>query len=224
MAPNMNPFGYMNHMASADTEKYYLNVESADVFFVCSSEDGEMERIPAHEFILGKHPTLLLYSVFHQCFRSNGVDIQMNNVKPAAFKEFLKYFYMRNPTVAAEYKSDVKKLWQNYMIDQNNTNKSPINVLLDRILALDGNMKTIVPSNPSIPTTKPQTNFNIGHQMRTARTAAPLRLYDDQMSNFLYYQRYQNDLFTFFRRKFKSLIYFCFSSDFFPHWIDLPIR
>lgn len=175
MAPNMNPIDFNNEWASEETEKMYLNADDADVFFSCSSESGEKERIPAHKFVLAAISPFFA-SMLHGPIEHKG-DLDVNGVTPAVFKEFLKKFYIRNATESAEHRSEVKKLWQFYIDDHDD----------DAYLAKRfGNMRLNNNMN-RIPSTNQQTSTNSEHQ--NLKTAEDLRLHDDQTMEFSSCQR-----------------------------------
>lgn len=110
-----NSFVYKNALPSKIGEKLYLDVDSADVFFVLPSKSGGIERVPAHRNILGVISPVFK-SMFYGPIEHEG-DWHVPNVTLAAFKEFLQFFYLENVTIAAENMTDVSKLRKHYLND-----------------------------------------------------------------------------------------------------------
>lgn len=91
----------------------YLSAEEADVFFNCTSALGEKERIPAHKYILAAKSSIFA-TIFYGPIEFDG-NLNVDGVTPAAFKEFLKIFYVKDAIVSTENAFDVNILWMYYM-------------------------------------------------------------------------------------------------------------
>lgn len=93
-------------------ESHYLNEQTADVFFVCKSDNGDV-RVPAHKFILSvKSPPF--HAMFFGTLAEKG-DITIP-ITAAAFKEFLKFSYFSDVQPAMDSIRDVVNLLKQYQM------------------------------------------------------------------------------------------------------------
>lgn len=92
----------------------YLNDATADVYFVIESDDGEIERIPAHKFLLFMRSEVFRV-MFSGTWEENN-DVKIIDASVAAFKEFLQFFYFENVQMTMDYVGDVMRLGQKYLV------------------------------------------------------------------------------------------------------------
>lgn len=92
-------------------KKYYLNVEAADVFFICGTNQ---ERIPAHSFILCEKS-----DVFKMMFEGRSTkdnEIIFRDVPADVFKTFLRFFYCFSFTTDFQNMCEIMDLVKRYNI------------------------------------------------------------------------------------------------------------
>lgn len=101
---------YQNRGLMEDIKALYLNTKAADVNFKFSTGD----RIPAHKNLL-----FVVSNVFDAMFfgdlKETG-DIEITDSSPAAFKEFLQFFYSNEIELTEENIEEVMYLVQKYNI------------------------------------------------------------------------------------------------------------
>lgn len=121
---NPNSTVYKNNLAGTGCEKLYLDTRTSDVTFQfpiansnnsTSSSNGEYIELPAHKSILSA-----ISPVFDAMFfgpaKERG-DIRIVDVTPAAFQEFLQFFYLTKVKLNAEHLIAVMNLGKQYMIN-----------------------------------------------------------------------------------------------------------
>lgn len=100
---------------SSHLHQQYLNSETADVFFECSSEPGQFEQIPAHKFIL-----IMGSEVFKSLFcgesKQEKVLYRIDIASAGAFKEFLQLLYFDYVQLTVKNAPQVMDLVQKYEI------------------------------------------------------------------------------------------------------------
>lgn len=101
----------LNKAVVETTEKLYLNAELADVHFVFKIAN-EVQRIPANKAILAIR-SKVFRSMFFGLLKNEG-DIEMIEGDAEAFKEFLKFFYLRKVTINLENLWEVVRLIDMY--------------------------------------------------------------------------------------------------------------
>lgn len=113
---NPNATVYKNNLAGTGCEKLYLDTRTSDVTFQFpSANSGECIEIPAHKSILSA-----ISPVFDAMFFGPAKelgDVRIVDVTPAAFREFLQFFYLTQVKLSAEHLIDVMNLGKQYMIN-----------------------------------------------------------------------------------------------------------
>lgn len=93
-------------------ERHYLDDESADVFFKCKSNDGEV-RVPAHKIVLSsKSPAF--NAMFYGELREKG-DLTIT-FTAVAFKQFLRFFYFNQHNLTMDSIREVVDLLKQYQM------------------------------------------------------------------------------------------------------------
>lgn len=108
MADN-NVFECENVLCGSKIEKLYLDLRTADVYFVFSND---VDRLPAHKNILSVGS-----SVFEAMFYGSLIekdDILIVDASAAAFKEFLQFFYLNKLRLTSEHIGEVVNLCNKY--------------------------------------------------------------------------------------------------------------
>lgn len=80
-----------NETLAKFTEKLFLDIESADVFFIIDDGFDTVERIPGHKYLLAAISDVF-YAMFYGELKELG-DITVYDVDPDIFKVFLKFAY-----------------------------------------------------------------------------------------------------------------------------------
>lgn len=96
--------------------KLYLDEKTADVFFLLETNDGKIDRIPAHKAILTTGS-----KVFETMFYGSipeGSEVKIPNGNSAAFKEFLQFFYIDQITMTPANINDVMNFVRQYGIER----------------------------------------------------------------------------------------------------------
>ena len=97
-------------------ETHYLNETSADVYFICQSDDRQSEvRVPAHKIILASKSETF-QTMFYGSLPEKG-DVQLASLTASAFKEFLQMFYFNQVGVSMENVNDVVDLSKQYQTE-----------------------------------------------------------------------------------------------------------
>lgn len=100
---------YKNKTLSESGKLLYLDVETADVYFLV----GET-KIPAHKNLLAAAS-----DVFKRMFYGplkETENVRIDGVNETAFKEFLQFFYIENVKLTAEHIGDVMDLGHKYNV------------------------------------------------------------------------------------------------------------
>lgn len=95
-------------------ESMYLDATSADVHFSFGSVDKNppTTRVPAHKHLLAAGGDVFK-RMFYGPLKEDG-DIRVTDTSDAAFKEFLKFFYLSEVELRAESIADIMYLGQKY--------------------------------------------------------------------------------------------------------------
>lgn len=111
--PLVNVFDISN--SSTFSDHLYLSHNSADVYFVFKSENGEIERIPAHKYVL-----IAVSDVYEVMFNGTWTEknkVDISNISAEAFREFLQFFYLRRIKLTEENVAAVMDLGNMYNVD-----------------------------------------------------------------------------------------------------------
>ncbi|XP_055299368.1 BTB/POZ domain-containing protein 6-A-like [Sitodiplosis mosellana] len=94
-------------------EGHYLNEESADVHFICRSDDRQSDvRVPAHKIVLASKSETF-QAMFYGSLPEKG-DVPLPLLTATAFKEFLQLFYFTQVGVTMDNVNDVVDLSKKY--------------------------------------------------------------------------------------------------------------
>lgn len=97
-------------------EAHYLNEASADVHFICQSDDRRSEvRVPAHKIVLASKSETF-QTMFYGSLPEKG-DVQLGSLTANAFKEFLQMFYFNHVDVTMESVHEVVDLSKQYQTE-----------------------------------------------------------------------------------------------------------
>lgn len=110
----MSQSKYANRGLPVAIEKLYLDASTADMHFVFESDDGQSERIPAHKLLLSAYS-----EVFKEMFSvslKEQPDVKIVDASPAAFKQFLQFFYCDEIEMTTENVDEVMRLGQQYLV------------------------------------------------------------------------------------------------------------
>lgn len=101
-------------MISENLGKMYLNEDMADVHFLLKDDNGQFERIPAHKTLLA-----MSSEKFKQIFYGESMNAETNvDASAAAFKEFLRCFYLSKMKLSIENVTEVMSLCEKYEVGQ----------------------------------------------------------------------------------------------------------
>lgn len=103
-----------NSFPLRNIELLYLNEKGADVHFIFNEND---ERIPAHRVILSSLSSVLDNAFFGSIPEKDAVKINDVGVTASAFKEFLKFFYLKEVILSMEHIHSVIHLCHKYQLD-----------------------------------------------------------------------------------------------------------
>ena len=103
-----------NVLARAIGVNLYLDEITADVKFTFKDSD---EIVPAHKSILSIN-SLVFDTMFYGSLPENG-DIPIADASPAAFEEFLQFFYLTTFELTSENIFDVANLCKKYQVTDN---------------------------------------------------------------------------------------------------------
>lgn len=115
MAQQIDSIIYKNHLLLRDTERLYLDADSADVFFVFKRTDQTCRIIPAHKNVLS-----IISAVFDSMFYGPAAqddNINIDDASPEVFREFLQFFYLTAVRLTVENYLDVICLVKKYAIE-----------------------------------------------------------------------------------------------------------
>lgn len=110
-------------------EKLFMDEQTADVHFLFQASSNEStentknppktdafslfsERVAAHKIILSAASTVFEVMFYGSLKEGNTVEIK--DVSPGAFKQFLQFFYLTQPTITLEYVGEVLYLADKY--------------------------------------------------------------------------------------------------------------
>lgn len=93
-------------------ETHYLNEQTADVFFVCNSSDGDV-RVPAHKILLSSKSPAFKPMFFGDLKETGDIRIPFT---ADAFKEFLRFFYFGNVNLTMNSIREVVDLLKLYQM------------------------------------------------------------------------------------------------------------
>lgn len=97
-------------------ESHFLNEQSADVYFVCLSDDKQSEvRVPSHKIVLAAK-SAPFQTMFYGSLPEKG-DVSLPLVTASAFKEFLQLFYFNQIGATIEHVNEVVDLCKQYQMD-----------------------------------------------------------------------------------------------------------
>lgn len=106
---------YKNVLSWRGCEKLYLDARTCDVYFLFKSNSDEYDKIPAHKSILSS-VSPVFDAMFYGSHKQSG-DIKIVDSTPAAFKEFLQFFYRSTVKLTAENVPEVMYLGKEYMLN-----------------------------------------------------------------------------------------------------------
>lgn len=97
-------------------EAHYLNESSADVHFICQSDDRQSEvHVPAHKIVLASKSETF-QTMFYGSLPEKG-DVKLQSLTASAFKEFLQMFYFNEVVVTMENVDQVVDLSKQYQTE-----------------------------------------------------------------------------------------------------------
>lgn len=99
---------------SIASELLYLNPEFADVYFTFKSSD---ERVLAHKIILAAMNSVFKTAFYGSMPIKDEFKIDDEDTVAAEFKEFLKFFYFKDPKLSMEHIQIVMHLCHKYQVD-----------------------------------------------------------------------------------------------------------
>lgn len=105
---------YDNNIPIVSTKALYLDVETADVYFVVGPDEKSTERIPAHKNLIAAASDVFK-RMFYGPLKETG-DIILYGVNNTAFIEFLQFFYNEKIKLSLEYMSEVMNLAHKYNV------------------------------------------------------------------------------------------------------------
>lgn len=117
--PQLNKLSQCNssfQSLSTAIKKQYLDGSTADVHFVFETEDGKCERIASHKFLLIAYSEVFR-AMFNGSWKEND-DVKIVDASPAAFGEFLKFFYFDEAELTMENVEEVMSLGQKYLVGE----------------------------------------------------------------------------------------------------------
>ncbi|XP_037033877.1 BTB/POZ domain-containing protein 6-A-like [Bradysia coprophila] len=95
-----------------NVQNHYLNAETADVFFICGTED---EPIPAHKILLAAS-TEAFNKMFYGTLRE-GNEVQIVDATPNGFRQFLRYFYFNDLQLSLDCIDELMYLARKYLLN-----------------------------------------------------------------------------------------------------------
>lgn len=107
---------YSNSTFNASGQKLYLDLKTADVFFVTTTDDGLIKRVPAHKALLAAASDVF-NAMFYGPLKEDG-DITVDDTIAAIFEEFLQFFYFGRVTLTMENVAGVMHLGHKYNVSQ----------------------------------------------------------------------------------------------------------
>ncbi|XP_055305911.1 BTB/POZ domain-containing protein 6-like [Sitodiplosis mosellana] len=105
-----------SHLIQNHSKKLYLDPKTADVNFVFGAGTDYVEAVPAHKNILS-----ISSPVFDTMFYGSSSvqgDISIVDASPAAFKEFLQFFYLTKVRLTSEHIVNVSILCKKYEVTE----------------------------------------------------------------------------------------------------------
>ncbi|XP_055307984.1 BTB/POZ domain-containing protein 6-A-like [Sitodiplosis mosellana] len=99
-----------------NSKKLYLNSKTADVNFVFGAGTDHVETVAAHKIILSISSPMF-DTMFFGSLPEQG-DVPIVDTSPAAFKEFLQFFYLNKVRLTSEHIIDVSILCKKYGVTE----------------------------------------------------------------------------------------------------------
>lgn len=115
MAQTPSSMNYKNVLAWRGCHKLYLDERTADVYFLFRSDGEIIDEVPAHKAILSSI-SRVFDALFYGSLQQEG-DIEIVDATPAAFREFLQFFYRSDVKLTTEHIPQVMNLGKQHMID-----------------------------------------------------------------------------------------------------------
>lgn len=100
-------------LPESNYENFYLDPQTADVRFVCCTGTGRTENVPAHKIVLSAGSKKFKAI----CVNSWSEQDLVIDASPAAFKEFLQFFYLKNVRLTPENIFQVINLCKRYEVN-----------------------------------------------------------------------------------------------------------
>lgn len=100
-------------LPESNYEIFYLDSQTADVRFVCGTGTSRTENIPAHKIVLSAG-SKKFKAICVSSWREQDLVV---DASPAAFKEFLQFFYLKNVRLTSENIFQVINLCKKYEVN-----------------------------------------------------------------------------------------------------------
>ncbi|XP_037024563.1 BTB/POZ domain-containing protein 6-B-like [Bradysia coprophila] len=97
-----------------NVQNHYLNAETADVFFICGTEEIN-ELIPAHKILLAAS-TDAFDKMFYGTLRE-GNEFHIVDATPNGFRQFLRYFYFNDLQLSLDCIDELIYLSRKYLLN-----------------------------------------------------------------------------------------------------------
>lgn len=107
---------YLNKIPTTSAKALYLDIETADVYFVVGPDENSTEKIAAHKNILAGASDVFK-RMFYGPLKETG-DIIQYGVNISAFGEFLQFFYKENVKLTIENVAEVMNLGHKYDVSK----------------------------------------------------------------------------------------------------------
>ncbi|XP_055306232.1 BTB/POZ domain-containing protein 6-like [Sitodiplosis mosellana] len=105
---------YENQALSADLGILYMDATTSDVKFIFKLDDNKKENLPAHKSLLATRSDVF-HAMFYGTVKENA-DVNIVDATPAAFREFLKFFYLSKVRLTMENVRSVMNLGEKYNV------------------------------------------------------------------------------------------------------------
>lgn len=116
MAEGPKPTVFKNVALWRSCENLYLDIRTADVFFIFKSENGQPQKLPAHKNILASSSPVFDAMFFGE-MKEKG-DVKITDTSIEVFKEFLQFFYLSTIKLSAENIAEVMNLGKQYLLNE----------------------------------------------------------------------------------------------------------
>lgn len=107
---------YLNKIPTKSAKALYLDVETADVYFVVGPDENSTQKIAAHKNILAAASDVFKRMFYGPLKETD--DVILYGVNIAAFGEFLRFFYMENVQITSENVAEVMNLGHKYNVSK----------------------------------------------------------------------------------------------------------